>query len=35
MSSAPPKYLTGDKAGIQDFIEKFDVCLLLLYTAPS
>ena len=28
MSSAPPKYLTGDKPAIQEFIQKFDVSLL-------
>jgi hypothetical protein len=21
-----PRYLTGDKAGIQEFLDKFDVC---------
>ena len=23
---AAPKYLTGDKAGIDEFIDRFDVC---------
>lgn len=28
---APPsKYLTGDKEGIKEFIDKFDVSLILL-----
>jgi hypothetical protein len=24
-----PKYLTGDKAGIEDFVDKFDVCVFI------
>lgn len=30
-----PKYLTGDKAGIGEFLEKFDVCSSLLLLTSS
>lgn len=28
---AGPKYLTGDKSGIEEFIDKFDVCTATLH----
>lgn len=31
---APPKYLTGDKAGIESFIDQFDVRSYLIPLSP-